>query len=67
MAGCGGCARNRKQAPRVAVGPRKEWRVFMPKGMTRDYYTEADADNAIEKYGDPSKENNGCRKVRLSR
>lgn len=63
---CGSCSRNR-QSRTTPIEPRKEWRVFMPKGMTRDYYTEPDADAAIQKYGDPSKENMGCRKVRLSR
>lgn len=66
---CGGCASRRKDAQRTAgpMPPRKEWRVFMPKGNTRDYYTEADADQAIAKHGDPEKENMGCRKIRLSR
>lgn len=35
----------------IEPGRRKEWRVFFPKGQTRDYYTEADADAAIGKYG----------------
>jgi hypothetical protein len=35
----------------IPPGQRKEWRVFFPKGQTRDYFTEADADTAIDKFG----------------
>jgi len=36
----------------AAPGTRKkEWRVFLDSGPTRDYYTEEDADAALKKYG----------------
>lgn len=35
----------------IEPGKRKQWRVFFPKGQVRDYFTEEDADRAIEKYG----------------
>jgi hypothetical protein len=57
MAECKPCGnRGRKGIYSPGTGTRsgtrkKEWRVFLDSGPTRDYYTEADADLALEKHG----------------
>lgn len=66
---CAPCSARGKMRGRfnpMPRGRRKEWRVFFPRGQSRDYYSESDANAAIEKHGDPTQPNYGCRKQRLS-
>lgn len=63
---CSARAKMRGRLTPIPRGRRKEWRVFFPRGQSRDYYTESDADAAIEKHGDPTRPHHGCRKQRLS-
>ncbi len=62
---CAPCGQKMVGRPvRIEPGKRKQWRVFFDRGQTRDYFTEADADLAIEKHcKDPAR----CRKQQLSR
>lgn len=63
---CSARAKMRGRLTPIVPGRRKEWRVTFPRGQMRDYYTEADADAAIQKHGDPAAPKFGCRKQKLS-
>lgn len=58
---CASCAQRRGERAHANApqGPRKQWRVYFKAGNVRDYFTEADADQAIERFG-------GGRKQKLS-